>query len=289
MESEEPMRCDVCRKVYKGIRGLAQHKTRSKCGGVSLSKRARTNEGSAGPSWTKLLPTQIPTSSASVHQYSRRQQPSNNPHAHAQNQHHAMLASIDKKKIDALYARYREPSEPLKIGMDGVVRLLEDLQLDPGSRLVLLLAWKLRAAQQCEFSKEEFTNGMICLGCDSIDKLKHKLPSLEKEILDPTVFKDFYQFTFNYAKNSRQKGLDLDLALAYWNIVLEGRFKFLDIWSKFLKENHKRSIPKDTWNLLLDFATTVNEDLTNYDEEGAWPVLIDDFVEYARPLISQTI
>ncbi|QQP54225.1 Defective in cullin neddylation protein, partial [Caligus rogercresseyi] len=55
------------------------------------------------------------------------------------------------------------------------------------------------------------------------------------EILDPTVFKDFYQFTFNYAKNSRQKGLDLDLALAYWNIVLEGRFKFLDIWSKFLK------------------------------------------------------
>ncbi|QQP54224.1 Defective in cullin neddylation protein, partial [Caligus rogercresseyi] len=163
MESEEPMRCDVCRKVYKGIRGLAQHKTRSKCGGVSLSKRARTNEGSAGPSWTKLLPTQIPTSSASVHQYSRRQQPSNNPHAHAQNQHHrstkekesyvafltltqtdddtafrclashnwnlqsaldntsfqnlhsnhssssskAMLASIDKKKIDALYARYR--------------------------------------------------------------------------------------------------------------------------------------------------------------------------------------
>nr|ACO12293.1 DCN1-like protein 1 [Lepeophtheirus salmonis] len=129
----------------------------------------------------------------------------------------------------------------------------------------------------------------ILCRCDSIDKLKFKLPSLEKEIVDPHIFKDFYQFTFNYAKNSRQKGLDLDLALAYWNIVLEGRFKFLDIWSKFLKENHKRSIPKDTWNLLLDFATTVNEDLTNYDEEGAWPVLIDDFVEYARPIISKTI
>ncbi|XP_040573082.1 DCN1-like protein 1 isoform X3 [Lepeophtheirus salmonis] len=198
-------------------------------------------------------------------------------------------SSIDRKKLESLYAKYKEASEPSKIGMDGVVRLLEDLQLDPGSRLVLLLAWKFKAAQQCEFSKEEFTNGMQNLGCDSIDKLKFKLPSLEKEIVDPHIFKDFYQFTFNYAKNSRQKGLDLDLALAYWNIVLEGRFKFLDIWSKFLKENHKRSIPKDTWNLLLDFATTVNEDLTNYDEEGAWPVLIDDFVEYARPIISKTI
>ena len=71
--------------------------------------------------------------------------------------------------------------------------------------------------------------------CDSIDKLRSKLPSLEKEIVDNNRFKDFYQFTFNYAKNPGQKGLDLEMALAYWNIVLRGRFRFLDIWSEFLK------------------------------------------------------
>lgn len=48
--------------------------------------------------------------------------------------------------------------------MEGVVRLLSDLHLDPGSRLVLVLAWKCRAAAQCEFSYQEFTAGMVDLG-----------------------------------------------------------------------------------------------------------------------------
>lgn len=32
-----------------------------------------------------------------------------------------------------------------------------------------------------------------------------------------------------------QKGLDLEMAMAYWNIVLKGRFRFLDVWNRFLK------------------------------------------------------
>lgn len=53
------------------------------------------------------------------------------------------------------------------------------------------------------------------------------------------------------------------------------RFKLLDLWLKFLEErSNQRSITKDTWDLLLDFSTTIKPDFSNYDHDGAWPTYV---------------
>ena len=47
---------------------------------------------------------------------------------------------------------------------EGVSRFCEDASLDPTSLTVLIVAWKFKAATQCEFTRKEFVDGMADLG-----------------------------------------------------------------------------------------------------------------------------
>lgn len=56
------------------------------------------------------------------------------------------------------------------------------------------------------------------LRCDNIEKLKAQLPKMEQELKDQGKFKDFYQFTFIFAKNPGQKGLGKTLLMSPFNL-----------------------------------------------------------------------
>ena len=51
---------------------------------------------------------------------------------------------------------------------------------------------------------------MFQCSCDSMDKLRRKCETLDKEVQDSASFKDFYLFTFSFAKNPGQKSLGVE-------------------------------------------------------------------------------
>ena len=61
---------------------------------------------------------------------------------------------------------------------------------------MLVLSWHFKAATMCEFSKEEFVSGMQRLGCDSLERLKVKLPELRRELRDENKFRQIYDYAY---------------------------------------------------------------------------------------------
>eukprot|EP01114_Cavostelium_apophysatum_P009562 TRINITY_DN2272_c0_g1_i1.p1 TRINITY_DN2272_c0_g1~~TRINITY_DN2272_c0_g1_i1.p1 ORF type:complete len:253 (-),score=59.28 TRINITY_DN2272_c0_g1_i1:36-794(-) len=188
----------------------------------------------------------------------------------------------DTAKIQQLFETYRDQEED-SVTYNGIASLMKDLGLDPNDLIAFILAWHFKAQTLGEYSKQEFIEGLTNMRCDSIQKLKERIPSLRAELSDDRTFREFYHFLFEYGKPTPQsKILDIDVASELWRMVLKEKFRHLELWLTYLQEQSVKAISRDTWNLVLEFGKQVNSDMSNYDSEGAWPVLIDEFVEYAR-------
>jgi DCN1-like protein 1/2 len=188
----------------------------------------------------------------------------------------------DENKIVTLFSKYAD-AEGTAIYGDSMDKFLQELGVDPEDITSLILPWLLEAETIGEFHKEEFVEGMKKIKCETLQALKDKITSSRAQLKDDKIFKSFYMYIFDYAKGGdKVKVLDLDFAIVLWTMTIKDKFKYLDIWIQFLKDTRNKAIPRDTWGLLLDFAKNINDEINNYDPEGAWPVLIDEFVEYMK-------
>ncbi|KAK4805012.1 hypothetical protein SAY86_004829 [Trapa natans] len=98
--------------------------------------------------------------------------------------------------------------------------------------------------------------------------------------VDFSEFSRFYDFVFFICRENGQKNITVSKAVAAWRLILAGRFRLLNQWCDFVERNQRYNISEDTWQQVLAFSQSVHENLEGYDPEGAWPVLIDDFVEH---------
>lgn len=66
-----------------------------------------------------------------------------------------------------------------------------------------------------------------------------------------------------------------------------GHFHWRRHWLQYVRKNSRSVVSKDLWLQVLDFGHQIKPDLSNYDENGAWPVLLDDFAAHMQELINE--
>lgn len=142
----------------------------------------------------------------------------------------------------------------------------------------------------CRFTQSEFIQGMKTLNAETIIDVRLRLEHImEKLKVDSELFKQLYRFTFRFGLEPDNRIVLLDMAILLWRLVFTVQTPpLLDRWLNYLEyHTNIRGVPKDTWNMFLNFAETC--DITQYDDTEAWPSLFDDFVEYETDRANQNV
>nr|CAG4641192.1 EOG090X0DAO [Eulimnadia texana] len=188
--------------------------------------------------------------------------------------------TFNKKKCVSWFKDYSSKNDPDTIGPEGMERLCKDLVVDPENISLLVLAWKMGAKQMGYFTLDEWLKGLTELHCDSAEKLQSKLDSLCSMLQDSATFKNVYRYSYDFARDKDQRSLDIDTAKALLSLLLSRRWSLLQPFVQFLDQSRYRVLNKDQWFNILEFSRAVDADLKKYDVDGAWPVMLDEFVEW---------
>jgi hypothetical protein len=174
--------------------------------------------------------------------------------------------------------------DEVAIGPNGIAALFNACGIDAESdEITLVFAQQCAATRLGFFSKAEFTAGMRALHCSSLPELKDALAQLRRKFEASGPDRPLMTFVFDLARTgSDVKTIDPILASGLAALLLR-RTALGPRLATFLSEQtNYRGINADQWLGIWEFARSVDAQLTGYDEDGAWPIIIDDFVEWCK-------
>ncbi|WZZ11075.1 hypothetical protein YC2023_096996 [Brassica napus] len=184
--------------------------------------------------------------------------------------------AVDEQDLEGIVDVFHRP--------EGIELLCSDLDVSRTDIRFLMLAWKMKAEKQGYFTQEEWTRGLVALGVVTLDKLKKALPELEKEVRKQSNFADFYAYAFTYSlTEEKQESIDIETISQLLDTVMGSTFRpQVDYFVDYLKiQNDYKVINMDQWMGFYRFCNEISfPDMSEYKPELAWPLVLDNFVEW---------
>ncbi|RVW43706.1 DCN1-like protein 5 [Vitis vinifera] len=174
----------------------------------------------------------------------------------------------------------------------GIEELCSDLKVGADDVRMLMLAWKMKAKKQGFITQDEWRRGLKALEANSLEKLQRALPALEREVMRPSNFKDFYAFAFRYSLTGKRAAedaghwqhLSIDEDSSRFPVPPSGGFlhpvSTANIYvTASLDAKEYKVLTFDQWMGFYQFCNEISfPDLNNYDDQLAWPLVLDSFV-----------
>lgn len=214
----------------------------------------------------------------------------------------------------ALFQKYADSDDPNVIGPEGFESLCTEGGIPLEGALPLILAWQMNAKEMAKISKEEWAQGTEKLKIASLPALAAVLNDLQnmlimqqgvvaakktgnkkdQDIYDKTVYTAYgqdtkaafgklYTYCFGMAKPEGSRNIDMETSCAFWSVLLGPQYPIVKDILEFINEKGTyKATNKDLWSMMLEFCQTVNPSLQDYEADGAWPTLLDDFVSWQK-------
>ena len=164
---------------------------------------------------------------------------------------------------------------------DRMLDFLEDLGVEPDDKVVLVLCQMFKCKQGGMIRRSEWEHGMRLLKCGSVSELSSRLDYMRSMLALPENFHSIYRYAFSINLEPPKKLLERDTAIALWELLFDtDSFVLLNEWVAFVQTNGPKLISKDVFFQVQLFAKQFGQDLSAWEDDGAWPILIDDFVEH---------
>jgi len=231
-----------------------------------------------------------------------------------------------EQRAELLFSQFADKDMPDIIGAEGFERLCNEAQVPLDGALPLLLAWQVDSHEMGKILKQEWMEGTAALRVSSLASFTIVLNDLNNLIVlgkpaaassrssishvksqkgaiyDKTRYdsyaadarkalSSFYGFCFALAKPESSRNIDMETACALWSVVLVPQFPLITDVIEFINATGSyKGVNKDLWNMMLEFCRDTRRDLSNFEADGAWPTVIDDFVRWknAQTAIQQT-
>lgn len=194
-------------------------------------------------------------------------------------------------KMSALFDKsYGDPEDPEIMSESGMLKFFKDCGANPDGYEPLVVSYHLQTSEMGIYEKAEFVKGFVDSGCSTKKEIKNVIQNRIKAVgTNNKEYKKFYKWLFVHVKEEeKKKTIPTELAIQLWTLVFSSKQSSMPLLAKWIEfcgeqqDKDLRVISRDVWEQIYDFLVETQR-IEDYDDAGgAWPVAVDEFVEWIQ-------